>query len=246
MPIGSLAPNRNAWQSPPTQPILHAVKRLVPLLGAATFAANVATAAVPISELRAMAEAGNLEAHTELAKAYFNGDGVQKDEQEAIKWLRMAALQGNARAQSNLGACYETGRGVPVDPDESLHWYRKAAEQGWRDAQYNLARFYAWGIVVPKDDSEAVKWYSKAANQGDPDAQYSLGVHYAKGQGVSKDEVEAYAFFNLAAAKSYMARDGREALEKILSREEIAAGQRRTRELQKEMEARRSASAPPR
>jgi TPR repeat protein len=123
------------------------------------------------------------------------------------------------------------------DEVEAVKWYRKAAEQGDELAQFNLGVMYDNGQGVAKDDVEAAKWYRKAAEQGIAIAQINLGVAYVNGQGVAKDQVEAYAFFNLAAIKDADGRKAREKLEKILSRDEIAAGQRRTRELQKEIEA---------
>lgn len=179
------------------------VKRLILLLSAVAFAASIASATEPISELRAKAEAGDAPAQLFLGVRYFNGLGVVKDEVEAVKWCRKAAEQGNAEAQFNLGVMYDNGQGVVKDQVEAAKWYRKAAEQGYAEAQYNL------------------------------------GVLYANGWGVAKDQVEAYAWFNLAALKVETGRINRETLEKILSREEIAAGQQRTRELQKEIEAKR-------
>lgn len=177
------------------------MKRRILLLVA--IAASIASAAEPISELRAKAEAGDALAQFYLGIRYLDGQGVVKDEVESAKWFRKAAEQGFARAQHNLGVSYASGQGVV------------------------------------KNEVEAVKWYRKAAEQGIAEAQFNLGVFYATGRGVAKDQVEAYAWFNLAAVNEKEGRTNREILEKILSREEIAAGQRRTRELQKEIEAER-------
>jgi hypothetical protein len=57
------------------------------------------------------------------------GNGVPKDDVEAVKWYRKSAEQGNADAQYNLGVCYEYGYGVPKDHAEALKWYLKPAEQ---------------------------------------------------------------------------------------------------------------------
>jgi hypothetical protein len=237
---------RNAWQSPPTQPILPAVKRLVPLLGTVAFAASVATAAEAIIDLRAKAEAGDASAQFRLGVSYANGQGVAQDQVEAAKWYRKAAEQGNAQAQNNLGFVYDLGQGVVKDEVEAVKWYRKAAEQGNAEGQCCLGFVYSSGRGVVKDEVEAAKWHRKAAEQGHAVAQYSLALLYALGQGVYKDQVEAYAWFNLAAVTYDDGRKSRAALEQTLSREEIAAGQRRTRELEKEIEAKRSASAEPR
>ena len=71
---------------------------------------------------------------------YSNGEGVPKDDREAVKWYRRAAEQGDASAQFNLGvmARDSNGEGVPEDDREAVKWYRRAAEQGDASAQFNL------------------------------------------------------------------------------------------------------------
>ena len=117
-----------------------------------------------------------------LGECYYNGNGVNKDEAEAVKWyskaseqgnydaveqLRELAGQGNADAQYRLGDCYYYGWGVVnKDEAEAVKWYNKAAEQGNVTAQYQLGECYYYGDGVNKDYAEAVKWYSKAAKQG--------------------------------------------------------------------------------
>jgi TPR repeat protein len=66
---------------------------------------------------------------------YEKGQGVPKDDAEAVKWYRKAAEQGNAGAQDKLGAMYADGRGVPKDDAEAVRWHRMAAEQRDEDAQ---------------------------------------------------------------------------------------------------------------
>jgi hypothetical protein len=105
---------------------------------------------------------------------YANGQGVTKDDAEAVKWYRKAAEQGHAEAQANLGIMYQHGRGIPKDDAEAVKWYRKAAEQGQALGQNNLGWMYANGQGVTKDDAEAVKWYRKAAEQGHVTAQNNL------------------------------------------------------------------------
>ena len=145
------------------------------------------------------AEKGDAGAQFNLGVRYANGQGVAKDEVEAVKWYRKAADQGDADAQSNLGWMYDNGQGVAKDEVEAVKWYRKAADQGHAFAQYNLGVMYANGQGVAKDAVEAVKWYRKAADQGNTNAQLYLGGMYANGRGVTKDEVEAVKWLRKAA-----------------------------------------------
>ena len=128
------------------------------------------------------------------------------DYAKALKWYRKSAEQGNAMAQCNLGFMYDEGEGVPLDFAKAMKWYRKAAEQGNTVAQLQLGLMYANCIRVPKDVVE----------------------------GVPKDEAKAYMFFNFAAANgSEYWSEGekrRDALAKRMTKEQIAEGQKLTRE----------------
>ncbi len=107
--------------------------------------------------------------------------------------------------------------------------YKEYAEKGSAKDQYSLAICYKHGEGVTKDEVEAVKWWRKSAKQGFAFSIYCLGVSYLNGEGVTKDEVEAYAFFNLDPGSS----EERDKLAKRMSPAQIAAGKKRTIELQK-------------
>ena len=124
----------------------------------------------PIEEVKAKAEAGDAESEMELGRRYNKGEGVVKDQVEAVKWIRKAAEQNLAAAQYNLGVCYGRGDGcrdaVAEDDVEAAKWYRKAAEQNYAAAQYNLGVCYDRGDGVAEDWVEAYKWLLLAAKQG--------------------------------------------------------------------------------
>ena len=80
-----------------------------------------------ITEIRLQAEQGDASAQYNLGVSYANGEGVLKDEAEAVRWYRLSADQGNAFAQYNLGVRYAFGRGVPQDEAEAVRWYRLSA-----------------------------------------------------------------------------------------------------------------------
>jgi len=149
--------------------------------------------------IKLAAEQGDVTAPNYLGVMYDEGEGVPKDETEAVKWYRLAAEQGHATAQFNLGVMYDEGEGAPKDETEAVKWYRLAAEQGYATAQYNLGVMYDEGEGVPKDETEAVKWYRLAAEQGYAPAQYNLGVMYEVGEGIPQDKAEAAKWFRLAA-----------------------------------------------
>ncbi len=183
---------------------------------------------------RKAAEQGLARAQCMLGLNYANGEGVKMDKIEGARWMRRAAEQGLAEAQYDLGMCYANGDGVERNAVEAVAWYRKAADQAQPQAEAELGNCYLEGNGVPKDIPEGVKWIQKAAEQGFGPAQNTLGLCYSKGKGVTKDYVEAYKWLNLAAAKGGELADDAKvnlaAVERFLTPEQVAEGQRRARE----------------
>jgi len=86
---------------------------------------------------------------------YDNGEGVAKDEAEAVKWYRKAADQGFANAQFNLGYMYANGRGVVKDEVEAYKWYLLAGAQGDEDAKKEIERIE--GKLTPAQRAKGQK-----------------------------------------------------------------------------------------
>jgi TPR repeat protein len=152
-----------------------------------------------ITELKSKAEDGDVQAQLAIAKAYHLGEGVPKDDEQAVHWWEKAAEHGDASAQINLAGAYQVGAGAPKNYAAALRWYTKAAAQGNAGGQAALAALYHLGQGVPKDDAEAVRWWKKAAEQGNVEAEGNLGTAYGLGVGVPKDEVESVRWHTKAA-----------------------------------------------
>lgn len=124
-----------------------------------------------------------------VGRMYELGLGVEKSDEEAVKWFRMAADQGDADAQHKMGFKYLYGNGVEWSDDEAVKWFRKAAEQGDWVAQLELGYMYGYGVGVERDPHEASKWYGLAAEEGDDDAVANLGcLAYMEGSEQSYEE----------------------------------------------------------
>ena len=160
------------------------------------------------NETKVRAERGDAKAQFDLGCAYFKGDGVAKDEVEAMKWWRKAAEQGHAGAQYNLAYGYAIGSGVTKDVVESFKWCHKAAEQGNVIAQYILGLDYRAGTGTSRNYEEAAKWHQKAAEQGLADAQIELGKLYSSGLGVPQNYQKAAEMFRMAAEQGNGAAQG--------------------------------------
>ena len=151
-------------------------------------------------------------------------------EKTTTKELREKAEKGDADAMFYLGVFYEYGTDVLMDETEAAKWFLKAAEKGHSKSQHSLGLQYVEGHGVPKDEAEAVKWYQKAAAQGQVGAQLNIGIMYAEGHGVSKDNLLAYKWVLLAGAKDEKSRENIAIVEKRLTPEQRAEGQKLARE----------------
>jgi TPR repeat protein len=205
---------------------------------------------------RQLAERGDADAQTAIAKMYAEGRGVRFDPGEAAKWFRRAsdqynaltayergeyeralqfyrplADQGQLMAQYMVGLMYANSQGVPLDYGEAMKWLRKAADQGEPKAQFNVGVLYFKGLGTARDPAEAAKWYRRAADQGEPVALYNLAAMYAKGEGVAQDIVAAHMLYSLAAARGVNAADeARTELAKSMSPPQIAEAEVRARD----------------
>ena len=121
-------------------------------------AAGVETAS--LEQLRRLADKGDPNAQNALGLHYATGDGVELNEQEAVRWFTKAAEQGNVLAQSKLGSIYYSGRGVPQDPNRAYFWMAVARLNG-DDASKTLAPFVRARLTrqqVAAIEQDAGRW----------------------------------------------------------------------------------------
>ena len=96
---------------------------------------------------------------------YSEGQGVEQDRKEALKWYTLAAKQGDVCAQFSLGLMHYSGDGVPQDNEEALKCFKMAARSS-AEAKFSVGVMYVKGQGVDQDKKEALKWFKMAAEQG--------------------------------------------------------------------------------
>jgi TPR repeat protein len=157
-----------------------------------------------IADLKEIAYAGNVNAQVQLGVIYLTGDGVPKDDAEAVKWLQKAADMDNPLAERYLAEMYFKGRGVPADITQAAKWLRMAAEQGDAESEHNLAVLYTQGEGVPRNLKEAANWMHKAAEQNLAAGEQGLGVLFENGDGVPEDPIQASIWYRKAVDQNYV------------------------------------------
>jgi TPR repeat protein len=186
------------------------------------------------------ADQGHTEAEFHTGICYYYRLGVDGDPSAAARYLKKAADKNHVWAQVQIAECYASGYGVPKDEKQAFEWLNRAAKQDNLSAIYKISTMYNRGEGVDTDNVKSTIWLRKGAALGSAECLYDLGVCYEYGTGVTKDEVEAYACYNIAAISIGQARHNLEAIEKKLPTEARLRGQQRSRELQREIEAKKA------
>jgi len=91
-----------------------------------------------LPDLRKLAGQGDADAQWQMGVRYHNGEGVPRDDVQAMQWFLRAAEQGHATAQATLGAYYWAGRGVPQDLSKAYFWSALALAEGDENSKSRL------------------------------------------------------------------------------------------------------------
>jgi TPR repeat protein len=141
----------------------------------------------------------NIEEFFNMGNRYKEGEGVEKNLEQAFEFFRKAAEQGHLSAQRELGLCYLDGVGIEKNDVLAVEWIRKVAEKGFAPAQRTYGYCFYKGKGVERDLNKSIYWYRKAAEQEDAVAQRVLGVRYREGDGVEANSFKAVYWFKKAA-----------------------------------------------
>ena len=119
-----------------------------------------------IAELHQKAEAGNCVSQGILGACYLYGYEIDRDYDQAFRWLSAAAAQGASRAVLNLAYMYAQGLGTTQNGPEAVRLLTAVAKPDESSdaliARIELARIYSRGQGISLDADEARKWYSAA------------------------------------------------------------------------------------
>src|SRR5208337_1574038 len=90
--------------------------------------------AAAYEEFKSLAEQGDADAQWNLGMMYYNGEGVEQDCVEAMKWFQKSVEQGDVDSQLGLGWMYANGKGIPQNLVLAHKWLNEAALQGSKAA----------------------------------------------------------------------------------------------------------------
>ena len=116
---------------------------------------------VDFDQIKLFAENGNPEFQFMLARCYANGEGTEKNTEEALKWYSLSADKGFYKAQNNLAVMYYEGDGVEKDFEKAKFWFNKALEKNKTYPNIGLGMI----CIEEADDYKSAMKYFKAAEK---------------------------------------------------------------------------------
>ena len=136
----------------------------------------------------------------DLARGYYFGkNGMEENNEEALKWFKKAAIAGHAEAQYRLGECYEKGFGASEDLNEAAFWYAKAALNGDKDGKKGLRNLKRYVDSKLWKELAEIDGLADEEEAETVDEFFNLGVSYYYGKGVEVDYERAVACYLRAA-----------------------------------------------
>ena len=159
-----------------------------------------------VRALRRAAEGGNGFAADDLARAYSNGEGVDRDQplwytwrEKALVLLKQMSDAGDGAASYALGRYAESGIGVELGGDGyrvAMDYFRRGAERKNCDSIETIAHLYRYGEFFTVDPVQSAQWYRRGAETGCEKAMYELAKIYETGNGFPKDLQAALRWYD--------------------------------------------------
>lgn len=154
---------------------------------------------------RQAAEAGLPDAELRLGYLYLRGVGVERNLDEARKWLEAAAAKDSAQAMLQLAQSWRAPATDAPDAAKALEWLARAHEAGAHDAFAIAGFMIESGEDGEPDPTRAREAFEKAAEAGSALAQAKLAHMFLTGEGGAKDASKALELFRAAAEQQHPA-----------------------------------------
>jgi TPR repeat protein/class 3 adenylate cyclase len=147
---------------------------------------------------------GDALAQARLSEMFWTGDGMPKDDNEALHWAMLSFERGNSYGTCMMAALLDAGTVVPVDRRRAMEYWQKAASAGEQWGYARLGDRYLYGrFDATKDYEQAIRWLTLAKECGNDWATANLGRCHEKGWGVPVDYIQALQLYQQSAANGY-------------------------------------------
>lgn len=128
-------------------------------------------------------DTGDAKIQLQIGRKYSEGNGLWRNNIEAVKWYKRAAGAGNADAIGELGQAYIYGQqyGLEENEEAGVKLLNEAVTKGSASAAYDLGHYYRPSSYNEKGDREkAIEMFQIAAKRGYSKAFASLAEQYVE------------------------------------------------------------------
>jgi len=126
-----------------------------------------------------------------VGSAYFTGEGVEQDFEEAVRWFQRAAARGVSEGKHALAVARLTGKGIEQDPARAIEALEALVEAELGLAYVTLGRIYLDGEFVERDLARARELFRAACAKRQAEGYLYYSELLAKGRGGPVDLPEA-------------------------------------------------------
>ena len=102
------------------------------------------------------AELGHIQAMNDIGVAYADGDGIHRDDTQAMRWFKESAQLGNSEAMYNLALGYHFSN--ISNPEKAMPWVIQAAEKKYRPAYMLIGWMTTTGTGTTASRVSAIRW----------------------------------------------------------------------------------------
>jgi len=102
------------------------------------------------------AELGHIQAMNNIGVAYVDGDGIPRDDKQAMKWFKKSAQLGNSEAMYNLALGYQFSD--VRNAEKAMPWVTQAAEKKYRPAYMLIGWMTTTGTGTSASRVKAIRW----------------------------------------------------------------------------------------
>ena len=138
-------------------------------------------------------ESGSAYSASLIANSFIEGEGIKKDLNKAIEWLKKGADVEESTCMTALSRIY-------LDESEEykkfhntkagIDYLKKAVNHGNCEAMTHFGYCYIDGTGVGKDNEKAFEYFKKATLGGSSSGAFALGLAYTHGIGCNKNPKE--------------------------------------------------------
>lgn len=151
------------------------------------------------------AELGNPEAQYNYAIFLQEGIGIQKNEQESIKWYSKSSDNGFNDGHYAMMMAYGNGQGIEQNSEKAFEYALKCANNNDATCMWNVVNCYLTGNGVKSDISKFKEWIIRLAKLPNPEnlsqsgnitsARLELANFYKNGEYFEKDIYQSYLWY---------------------------------------------------